>query len=525
MDCVFEVLGIIYINIIIVKCSRIECTNRYEFQEDIMEALPYLRNCSVVRHMYPICDQKVHVIYSHHPPYVISTKNISDPIGLLPGILRQVMDICCYGCADIIYHDTIDSLRNFRNIKTTLLMPLESSPSNKLFFTRHDYIPFMTVRGVSFFAREISDKTTEYTRELMHTILNTWPLGVTLILMSMISGCVMWVLDMWINEGEFPRSFIRGSFEGFWWAFVSMTSVGYGDRTPKSCIARIFAIIWMLLGITVFSMYTAILASALNSRTNMFESKDFVNKSVGVLNFTTSGKAVVQKERANDVKFANIDEMGSALRNQTIQALALDDNIAEYYMPHLESIITNLKRHHRVKVVANTYGVLSNNSNITNFLQSFFETNEDQRHAFVSHLMYKYSPTVEDFAENTVHSTVFFSSDSPVFYTTIAALFSFGAATIMIGLFSNYIFKKNGELLLKYIRSMKEKLLKSKKFVPLQLNNMEETIINKYFNELEEFKCRWRKKLCLINDVCNKSNFVIFEENNVKNRRWDITRF
>ena len=71
-----------------------------------------------------------------------------------------------------------------------------------------------------------------------------------------LSGCVVWLLDTWYNQDDFPAAFPRGIFEGFWWAFVSMTTVGYGDRAPKSFFARIFAIFWILLGVTIFSMYT-----------------------------------------------------------------------------------------------------------------------------------------------------------------------------------------------------------------------------------------------------------------------------
>lgn len=32
--------------------------------------------------------------------------------------------------------------------------------------------------------------------------------------------------DTYWNPDEFPRSFFKGTWEGFWWAFVSMTTVG-----------------------------------------------------------------------------------------------------------------------------------------------------------------------------------------------------------------------------------------------------------------------------------------------------------
>ena len=32
--------------------------------------------------------------------------------------------------------------------------------------------------------------------------------------------------DTYWNSEEFPRSFIKGSWDGFWWSFISMTTVG-----------------------------------------------------------------------------------------------------------------------------------------------------------------------------------------------------------------------------------------------------------------------------------------------------------
>ncbi len=34
------------------------------------------------------------------------------------------------------------------------------------------------------------------------------------------------VQDHHANPEEFPKPFVRGMFEGFWWAVVTMTTVG-----------------------------------------------------------------------------------------------------------------------------------------------------------------------------------------------------------------------------------------------------------------------------------------------------------
>ena len=45
--------------------------------------------------------------------------------------------------------------------------------------------------------------------------------------------------------------------DGIWWAWVTVTTVGYGDLVPASTAGRLFAAILMLLGIALFSLLTA----------------------------------------------------------------------------------------------------------------------------------------------------------------------------------------------------------------------------------------------------------------------------
>jgi len=54
-----------------------------------------------------------------------------------------------------------------------------------------------------------------------------------------------------ITEGENP----------FWWAIVTMTTVGYGDYTPQSMEGRVFAVLVMFAGISLVSLLTATISS------------------------------------------------------------------------------------------------------------------------------------------------------------------------------------------------------------------------------------------------------------------------
>jgi voltage-gated potassium channel len=54
--------------------------------------------------------------------------------------------------------------------------------------------------------------------------------------------------------GSIPKS--------MWWGMTTLTTVGYGDVVPHSSIGRALGMIFMLLGIAIFALPTAILATA-----------------------------------------------------------------------------------------------------------------------------------------------------------------------------------------------------------------------------------------------------------------------
>jgi voltage-gated potassium channel len=61
---------------------------------------------------------------------------------------------------------------------------------------------------------------------------------------------------------------INSSTDALWWAFVTITTVGYGDYSPVSEGGRIVAVMTMTVGIGIFGVIAGFLASFLTAHTD-----------------------------------------------------------------------------------------------------------------------------------------------------------------------------------------------------------------------------------------------------------------
>jgi polar amino acid transport system substrate-binding protein len=76
-------------------------------------------------------------------------------------------------------------------------------------------------------------------------------------------GLLVWIFERHENREEFGGTPAQGIGNGFWWAAVTMTTVGYGDKAPRTLGGRVIGFVWMFTAIIIISFFTAAIASSL----------------------------------------------------------------------------------------------------------------------------------------------------------------------------------------------------------------------------------------------------------------------
>jgi voltage-gated potassium channel len=64
-----------------------------------------------------------------------------------------------------------------------------------------------------------------------------------------------------LNLENAPESNIKTSADALWWAFVTITTVGYGDKFRVTHEGRFIAAVLMTAGVGLFGTFTAYVAS------------------------------------------------------------------------------------------------------------------------------------------------------------------------------------------------------------------------------------------------------------------------
>jgi ABC-type amino acid transport substrate-binding protein len=88
-------------------------------------------------------------------------------------------------------------------------------------------------------------------------------LTVLLLGLTLVAHLIWWLERDDSSRHAFSRQYRKGIIDAYWWAIVTMTTVGYGDKYPRKITGRLVAALWMIIGVMWFAAFTATLSSTL----------------------------------------------------------------------------------------------------------------------------------------------------------------------------------------------------------------------------------------------------------------------
>jgi len=151
-------------------------------------------------------------------------------------------------------------------------------------------------------------------------------------LMSLIFGMIVWSFEKRRNIDMFGEGNVKGIGHGIWWAMVTMTTVGYGDKSPKTMGGRIFAIIWMIFSIVFIAGFTATITTQLTLtelRGKVHGFNDLYSVRVGSIS-ASEGFAFLAKKGVSVIPFENSQDGLAAVADKRIDAFVHDEKILQY---------------------------------------------------------------------------------------------------------------------------------------------------------------------------------------------------
>ncbi|MBX2874321.1 MAG: transporter substrate-binding domain-containing protein [Saprospiraceae bacterium] len=145
-------------------------------------------------------------------------------------------------------------------------------------------------------------------------------------------GLAAWWFERKHNDTQFRKG-LAGLWDGLWWSAVTMTTVGYGDKSPKSTGGKVIALIWMFTALLFISGFTASIASTLTVNQLKWSPQginDFKDQTVGCINASGTLDYLDTHFFSAVERYSGLAEGLIALKEQEIEAFLYDEPIMKY---------------------------------------------------------------------------------------------------------------------------------------------------------------------------------------------------
>ena len=146
---------------------------------------------------------------------------------------------------------------------------------------------------------------------------------------------------LWFSEHrhntQFPSDYLHGIWESFWWAAVTVTTVGYGDKVPRQFWGRLFGLIWMFSGYFVFAYFTASIATTFTVQElqgTINGPEDLPGKRIATITNSAAAEYLDLQTNLLFRDYSTREETLEALNREEVDAVIYDAPVLQYFVTH-----------------------------------------------------------------------------------------------------------------------------------------------------------------------------------------------
>ena len=230
---------------------------------------------------------------SHTPPFAIetSTNSGSDWDGIGVHLWREVaeeLDIQ-YEWQTLQPGEAAERLQD-GTVDIAIVTAATAETEQQIDFTQSYYVSSL---GIAQTRRQSLLDTVGSVLSPRFLWICLWLSGLLLIV-----GVIVWLFERGPNEEMFDSKPRSGIWDSFWWAGVTMTTIGYGDKAPVSIGGRIVALLWMLVAMGITASLTATITSVLtqDQSSQLTQFADLKVSKVGSVEGSSAADALQQQQ-------------------------------------------------------------------------------------------------------------------------------------------------------------------------------------------------------------------------------------
>lgn len=156
-----------------------------------------------------------------------------------------------------------------------------------------------------------------------------------MVIVLFVVGNLVWLAERRVNAEQFPARYGPGVLAGMWFAMVTMTTVGYGDKAPRSAGGKAVASVWMLIALLAMSSVTAGIATAFTLsqiQTAGISDMSSLSKRKVVVVDGTPGQSLAQRYGANVIAVSSKQVALDRMRDGAAEAMVYDYPVLQYYL-------------------------------------------------------------------------------------------------------------------------------------------------------------------------------------------------